>query len=106
MFFHSDLVRSTSLNDKIKNYSFFNYEVSEALHLSDKEKNILLECVQKIQTELLENIDFYSQHIIVSTIELLFKILWQAIDYKRLPFLGSFGNYRRHSGIKVLGQAD
>lgn len=71
LFFHPDLIRSTSLNEKIKNYNFFNYEVSEALHLSDKEKTILYECVQKIQTELKENIDVHSQHIIVSTIELL-----------------------------------
>ena len=71
LFFHPDLIRSTTLNQKIKEYSFFQYEVSEALHLSDKEKNILMECVQKIQTELQENIDVHSQYIIVSTIELL-----------------------------------
>lgn len=71
LFFHPDLIRATSLNDKLKSYSFFDYEVSEALHLSDKEKNILLECVQKIQSELQENIDVHSQYIIVSTIELL-----------------------------------
>jgi AraC-like DNA-binding protein len=71
LFFHPDLIRATSLNDKLKSYSFFNYEVSEALHLSDKEKNILLECVQKIQSELQENIDVHSQYIMVSTIELL-----------------------------------
>jgi AraC-like DNA-binding protein len=71
LFFHPDLIRSTTLNDKIKSYSFFHYEVSEALHLSDKEKNILFECIQKIQIELQENIDVHSQNIIVSTIELL-----------------------------------
>jgi len=71
LFFHPDLIRSTSLNDKIKNNNFFHYEVSEALHLSDKEKNTLFECIQKIQTELQENIDGHSQYIIVSTIELL-----------------------------------
>ncbi|WP_064713925.1 helix-turn-helix domain-containing protein [Flavobacterium succinicans] len=71
LFFHPDLIRATSLHDKLKSYSFFNYEVSEALHLSDKEKNTLWECVQKIQLELQENIDVHSQHIIVSTIELL-----------------------------------
>jgi AraC-like DNA-binding protein len=62
---------ATSLNDKIKDYSFFSYEISEALHLSDKEKNILYECVQKIEAELKENIDVHSQFIMVSTIELL-----------------------------------
>lgn len=71
LFFHPDLIRATSLNDKIEDYSFFSYEMSEALHLSDKEKNILYECVQKIQTELQENIDIHSQFIMVSTIELL-----------------------------------
>jgi len=71
LFFHPDLIRSTSLNEKIKDYSFFHYEVSEALHLSEKEKNILFESVQKIQIELQENIDIHSQQIIVSTIELL-----------------------------------
>jgi AraC-like DNA-binding protein len=55
----------------MKDYSFFTYEISESLHLSDKEKNILYECVQKIHTELQENIDVHSQNIIVSTIELL-----------------------------------
>ena len=71
LFFHPDLIRSTSLNEKIKDYGFFHYEVSEALHLSDKEKNILVECIQIIQTELQENIDVHSQYIIISTIELL-----------------------------------
>lgn len=71
LFFHPDLIRATTLNEKLKDYTFFNYEISEALHLSDKEKGVLYECVQKIQAELQENIDVYSQYIIVSTIELL-----------------------------------
>ncbi|UKT65608.1 helix-turn-helix domain-containing protein [Pedobacter mucosus] len=71
LFFHPDLIRSTSLNDKIKDYSFFSYETSEALHLSDKEKQVLNECINKIDSELRENIDAHSQTIIVSTIELL-----------------------------------
>jgi AraC-like DNA-binding protein len=71
LFFHPDLIRSTTLNEKIRSYSFFNYEASEALHLSDKEKNILFECIQKIEIELQENIDIHSLQIIVSTIELL-----------------------------------
>lgn len=71
LFFHTDLIRATSLNDKMKDYSFFSYETSEALHLSEKEKHILSECVSKIKTELEENIDVHSQNIIVSTIELL-----------------------------------
>jgi AraC-like DNA-binding protein len=71
VFFQPDLIRSTSLNDKMKDYSFFSYEISEALHLSEKEKQILYDCVLKIETELQENIDVHSQAIIVSSIELL-----------------------------------
>jgi AraC-like DNA-binding protein len=71
LFFHPDLLRGTSLGNKMKDYTFFSYEISEALHLSDKEKQILYDCVQKIETELQENIDSYSQNLIVTNIELL-----------------------------------
>ncbi|MFY7668062.1 MAG: helix-turn-helix domain-containing protein [Crocinitomicaceae bacterium] len=71
LFFHPDLIRNTSLNAKMKDYSFFSYEIAEALHLSEKEKQLLFECIVKIKKELKENIDDYSQTIIVSTIELL-----------------------------------
>lgn len=71
VFFHADLIRATSLNDKMKGYSFFSYEMAEALHMSEKEKQILYECVLKIEAELQENIDVHSQAIIVSTVEVL-----------------------------------
>lgn len=71
LFFHPDLLRGTSLGAKMKDYTFFSYEIAEALHLSDKEKEILHDCIQKIETELQENIDNHSQTLIVSNIELL-----------------------------------
>lgn len=71
LFFHPDLIRGTALGTRIKEYSFFSYETNEALHLSEKEKQILNDCVQKIDSELSENIDQHSQTLIVSNIELL-----------------------------------
>lgn len=71
LFFHPDLLRGTSLGEKINEYTFFSYETAEALHLSEKEKQTLYDCVQKIATELQENIDNHSQTLIVSNIELL-----------------------------------
>lgn len=71
LFFHPDFIRATSLNDKMKEYNFFSYEISEALHLSEKEKQILYDCVLKVQSELQQNIDVHSQNIVVSSIELL-----------------------------------
>jgi len=71
LFFHPDLIRGTSLGNKMKEYNFFSYETAEALHLSEKEKQILFDCIQKIEQELEENIDTHSQNLIVSNIELL-----------------------------------
>lgn len=69
--FHPDLIRGTSLGQNIKNYSFFSYEVSEALHLSDQEKEIVTDCIHKIQIELEHAIDKHSKQLIVRNIELL-----------------------------------
>jgi AraC-like DNA-binding protein len=55
----------------MKDYTFFTYKVNEALHLSDKEKETLLDCVNKLENELTENIDKHSQTLITSNIELL-----------------------------------
>ncbi len=71
LFFHPDIVRGTSLGLKMREYTFFSYETNEALHLSDKEKQTLNDCILKIDNELSENIDRHSQSLIVSNIELL-----------------------------------
>ncbi len=71
LFFHSDLIHGTALGLKMKTFSFFAYETNEALHLSEKEKLILLDCIKGIELELNENIDKYSQSLIVTKIELL-----------------------------------
>jgi AraC-like DNA-binding protein len=71
LFFHPDLINGTSFAKKINEYSFFNYEANEALHISDDEKMILKDCVEKIEKEYSQNIDKHTQGLIVSNIELL-----------------------------------
>lgn len=71
LLFHPDLLRKSELGKTIENYSFFSYETSEALHLSDEEKQSLNELVAKIEKEYNQNIDRHSQKLIISTIELL-----------------------------------
>ena len=50
--FHPDLLRGTSLNKTIKNYTFFSYEVNEALHVSGEEQTIILDCLKIIDCYL------------------------------------------------------
>ena len=50
--FHPDLLRGTTLGKTIKKYTFFSYEVSEALHLSEDERNIMTDCLKIIRMEL------------------------------------------------------
>ena len=64
LFFHPDLIRGTSLGHNIKDYSFFSYEVNEALHLSEKERQIVLDCMNKIDYELKQSIDKHSKTLI------------------------------------------
>lgn len=68
--FHPDLIRGTSLGQNIRNYNFFSYEVNEALHLSESERQIVIDCLTKIDLELRHSIDKHSKMLIVSNIEL------------------------------------
>nr|WKN37249.1 helix-turn-helix domain-containing protein [Tunicatimonas sp. TK19036] len=68
---HPDFLWSTSLAKKIKQYDFFDYKVSEALHLSDREESIVAGIMQNIAQEYSANIDPYSQNVIIAQIELL-----------------------------------
>ena len=69
--FHPDLLRGTSLGRKMKDYSFFSYEANEALHMSERERQIIFNCFIEIQEEWERAIDKHSKDIIASTIELL-----------------------------------
>ena len=69
--FHPDLIRGTSLGKNIKNYTFFSYAVNEALHLSDQEREIVMDCLKKINIEMENSIDKHSKALIAMNIELL-----------------------------------
>ena len=68
--FHPDLIRGTHLGKHMNEYSFFSYDANEALHVSDAERKIVLECFDKIRHELSHAIDKHSRTLIVSNIEL------------------------------------
>ncbi len=69
--FHPDLIRGTNLGRSIKEYTFFSYEVNEALHLSKRERYTFIDCLMNIQEELQHSIDRLSKRLIANHIELL-----------------------------------
>jgi AraC family transcriptional activator of pobA len=70
LLFDPELIRGTSLGRMIKEYNFFSYDVNEALHISENERKIIVDCFNKIQFELERGIDKHSRTLISSNIEL------------------------------------
>ena len=71
LLFHPDLIKGTPLAREIHSYNFFSYSSNEALHLSDEEKAIFNDCLEKIKIELNQPIDKFSKRLIAMNIELL-----------------------------------
>jgi len=67
--FHPDLLRGTLLGQKMKEYTFFSYESNESLHMSERERHIIVNCFQEIKEELEHSIDKHSKSIITANIE-------------------------------------
>jgi AraC-like DNA-binding protein len=68
--FHADFLIGTSLGKNIHDYKFFEYQTHEALHISDDERQMILDCFAKIEFELKQPIDKHSKKLIASNIEL------------------------------------
>ena len=71
LMFHPELLRGTQLGRHIKDYTFFSYDVNEALHLSLQERETIIDCFKKIDDEINNGNDRHSNIIIASAIELL-----------------------------------
>ena len=100
LYFHPDLIRKTTLGEKIDSFNFFNYEVNEALHLSDQEQNVLTQIVELIKNEIKERIDNHSQQVLVSNIELLLN--YSVRFYERQFNTRSASNFDIVSKVEVL----
>jgi AraC-like DNA-binding protein len=68
--FHPDLIHGTNLGKRIHDYSFFSYETREALHISDRERQMVMDCFSKINYELDHAIDKHSKKLVASNVEL------------------------------------
>jgi len=71
LFIHPDFLRNYPLAKSIKKYGFFSYDTNEALHLSEKEKTLVVGLLNNINDELNTAIDEISQDVIISYLEVL-----------------------------------
>lgn len=68
---HPDLFWNTPLARTIKKYAYFDYAVNEALFLSPKEEELLIDILQRVDEECRSNVDPFSNSVIIAQIELL-----------------------------------
>lgn len=78
--FHPDLIRRSALGGEIDKFSFFDYGVNEALHVSEKEHAILNDFVHHIEVEINQNIDKHSQELIVTNLHSILKYCQRYYD--------------------------
>lgn len=69
--FHPDFIKGTNLGREIGKYTFFSYKFHEALHMSERERKVIMDCLAKIDFELDHPIDKHSRGLIINNIELL-----------------------------------
>ncbi|MBO5456389.1 MAG: helix-turn-helix transcriptional regulator [Muribaculaceae bacterium] len=80
LMFHPDLICGTPLADKIGGYGYFRYSQKEALHLSEREKAIFLDCLEKIREETEHPVDTHSADLISANIQVLLEYLSRFYD--------------------------
>lgn len=115
LLFHPDLLLGTSLRSIIDEYSFFSYTLHEALHISLQEKQIVLDCFDKIRCELSQRIDKHSKRLLVSNIELFLNYCTRFYDRQFITrdninssiiaaFEASLRSYMRTGKARELGR--
>lgn len=80
LMFHPDLIYGTPLGQKIADFSFFDYSQMEALHLSEEEREIFLDCLEKIRREMAHPVDHHSAALLSANIQLLLEYLHRFYD--------------------------
>lgn len=71
LIFHPDFLKGSILNNILNDYSFFSYASNEALHMSKKKKNMILNMFETIEDELHQNLDKHSKTLVVSHLQVL-----------------------------------
>jgi len=71
LIFHPDFLKGTALINVMNDYGFFAYSSNEALHLSKKERKLVLNMFRTIEEELQQNLDKHSKTLVITHLQLL-----------------------------------
>jgi AraC-like DNA-binding protein len=108
LIFHPDLIRGTTLAKTIHEYNFFSYQTNEALHISDDERQMVLDCFSKIDFELKQPIDKHSKRLITSNIELFLNYCERFYDRQFITrdnaHMGILENFETHLNDYFLSE--
>lgn len=97
---HPDFLWNTPLSKKINSYEYFNYNLTEALHLSDKEETMVIGIIQNIAQEYHAAIDGLSQDVIIAQLELL--LTYSERFYQRQFITRKISNHKILNNLEDL----
>jgi AraC-like DNA-binding protein len=107
LFFHPDLIRNYPLGKSIHQYGYFSYAITEALCLSDKEKKVITMLFEVMAQELENNIDHFSQDVIVAQIALLLeysnRFYNRQFITRKLVYHDMIGQMERYLSLRLAG---
>lgn len=66
-----DFFKKYHLVEKIKNYEFFSYNSSPALHLTEEEEGVVIAILKSVEKEILNDVEHNKNELIASYIDLL-----------------------------------
>lgn len=90
LLFHPDLLKGTELENGIRQFSFFDYSINEALHLTDDEQRKIASLMSEIQEEIDSPSDSEQNAIIIAYINVMLRLCNRA--YSR-----QFSQFRQSS---------
>lgn len=71
--FHPDLLQKTGLEKEIHDFSFFDYRINEALHMTSEERDVMVSIMKQLENELRFEPDSMQNRIIAGFLNLLLR---------------------------------
>ncbi len=97
---HPNYIKGTSLQTKIRSYSFFEYATTESLILSEEEEAFIEQVLMQVEKEAIRPIDRHSQDVIISCLELLLtyadRFYWRQFLTRKPKYNTLLAKFEKH----------